>query len=816
MKRIVSILFVSLLAVGLGAGTWLLSSLPDMDFDDGGATSARTSPTTTLAELDAQRSKAAADGPLARGGWIPLDSGPVAAPRLTVEREAANRWRIELEISGFHMAARQVAGRRTSVVSLPGQEMLRRAGLPEVPVMTLNLPVPAGAGIRVEILEHLTSQIASDPVIPSVGHVERLRDPSLVPVVFGDFYAQGGVWPPYPYVVGTPFRLRDLEGVNLRLQPLRYDSDQGVVVASRRLVLEITATGASATKAVPITPDDAFAPIYDFAFQSVAPAAAEKYNPLPTRGRMLIVTDPAFAGDVAALAAWKLRLGIEAEVITTDETGSTPQQISAVLQERYDSDAGLTWVVLVGDRAQIPPHVGAYDGSDSDSRYALLAGDDLYPDVYVSRLSASTRTQVQTQVARILAYEQYTLAGDGDWLRGAVGIASDEGVPTDYERLELLRADLLDFGFDPVERQYQGLGGTRDGIRAAVEAGCSLINYLGHGTGTSWLSVPFDLSDVRGLAGGAGWPWIVDVSCSNGDFELDPCFAEAWMQAGTPTDPRGAVAVISATSDTPWVPPTVMQTEIVDLLTGGEVTMLGSLYFGGLMKVLDLYAGLPVATRVFEQNVVFGDGSMQVRTAAPGTFDIAEAAVLQAGAASWSLSVTARDGLVEGARVVLSGDGVLYGMGTAQTDGSVTLTLQKAPPSGQVLDVTVSGFDMIPYLGEVTVGTAQIAPVHTETLPGQDETVPAAVHLLGNYPNPFNPTTRISFDLPRTMHVQLDVFDIRGRRVARLLDETVSAGRSEVAWTAQDDAGRSIASGVYLYRLTTEDGALNGRMTLSK
>ncbi|MBU8920916.1 MAG: T9SS type A sorting domain-containing protein, partial [Bacteroidales bacterium] len=79
---------------------------------------------------------------------------------------------------------------------------------------------------------------------------------------------------------------------------------------------------------------------------------------------------------------------------------------------------------------------------------------------------------------------------------------------------------------------------------------------------------------------------------------------------------------------------------------------------------------------------------------------------------------------------------------------------------------------------------------------------PTKTSLIGNYPNPFNPSTRIRFDLVEKARVRLDIFDVRGRLVATPLDRTMTAGRKEIDWTAADRNGEPLASGVYFCRLT--------------
>ncbi len=82
---------------------------------------------------------------------------------------------------------------------------------------------------------------------------------------------------------------------------------------------------------------------------------------------------------------------------------------------------------------------------------------------------------------------------------------------------------------------------------------------------------------------------------------------------------------------------------------------------------------------------------------------------------------------------------------------------------------------------------------------GDAPAAPVALH--PNAPNPFNPSTIFSFELREPDHVELVVLDPRGRHVRTLIDGTCPAGRTEVTWRGDDEAGRAVASGTYIYRL---------------
>jgi hypothetical protein len=118
-----------------------------------------------------------------------------------------------------------------------------------------------------------------------------------------------------------------------------------------------------------------------------------------------------------------------------------------------------------------------------------------------------------------------------------------------------------------------------------------------------------------------------------------------------------------------------------------------------------------------------------------------------------------------------------------------------------------------------TVGTFAMAwigcePVSAVRIVPGVSTIPV---LRQNVPNPFNPHTKITFDLMDRRRVSLQVYDLNGRMIRRLLNEvSFSAGPHEEFWNGRDDAGRQVASGTYLYRLSAGDFHETKRMVLVK
>lgn len=83
--------------------------------------------------------------------------------------------------------------------------------------------------------------------------------------------------------------------------------------------------------------------------------------------------------------------------------------------------------------------------------------------------------------------------------------------------------------------------------------------------------------------------------------------------------------------------------------------------------------------------------------------------------------------------------------------------------------------------------------------------VPTHYLLHQNYPNPFNPETRIQYDLPRSTHVRIEIFNILGQKITTLVDEQKLAGSYSALWNGRFSNGEAAASGVYIYRLRTKE-----------
>ncbi|OQX92517.1 MAG: hypothetical protein B6D58_02605 [candidate division Zixibacteria bacterium 4484_95] len=85
-----------------------------------------------------------------------------------------------------------------------------------------------------------------------------------------------------------------------------------------------------------------------------------------------------------------------------------------------------------------------------------------------------------------------------------------------------------------------------------------------------------------------------------------------------------------------------------------------------------------------------------------------------------------------------------------------------------------------------------------------------------NFPNPFNASTNIRFNLAKNTDVELSIYNLLGRKVTTLVSGNMTAGLKSVTWNGKDNSGNQVASGLYLYVLKTDDGSQSKQMLLLK
>ena len=141
------------------------------------------------------------------------------------------------------------------------------------------------------------------------------------------------------------------------------------------------------------------------------------------------------------------------------------------------------------------------------------------------------------------------------------------------------------------------------------------------------------------------------------------------------------------------------------------------------------------------------------------------------------------------------------------------------PPAGSIYD-EARGWVYHHYGSYADSTTYKLVPLYHSDMvlntSAVDNLVVPEGYALGNYPNPFNPTTNISFRIPEAQQVQLVIYNQLGQYVTTLVDQSMNAGEYQVVWNGLNQKGRPVSSGLYFYRMVAGSEQLVGKMTYLK
>jgi hypothetical protein len=128
-----------------------------------------------------------------------------------------------------------------------------------------------------------------------------------------------------------------------------------------------------------------------------------------------------------------------------------------------------------------------------------------------------------------------------------------------------------------------------------------------------------------------------------------------------------------------------------------------------------------------------------------------------------------------------------------------------------ILDETANSMTIA---GQASVARLTLRAGYVSSVGG--DVIAARTGFVSLFPNPFNPTTHVTFDLAKAGPVDVAIYDVRGQLVRTLATGTMNSGRHDLVWQGRDDAGRSVASGVYFCRLSADGGTQSRKMILAR
>lgn len=615
---------------------------------------------------------------------------------------------IKVEISSFSQKTVLVNGNEEFVINSPSGVSVHKKGCPDVPKHTVSLMIPVEADMAYEILSSTYKDYSNVTVAPSKGTVSRKYNINDIPYTKNETYYQNSFFPGNLVELGQSYILRDFHGQSVSFQPFQYNPVTKTLRVYKELVVRVynrNVSKNSNTLSNITSLDQTFLSIYQHQFLNFSSLANS--TPLAEGGKMLVICNDAYVSAMAPFVAWKNQIGIPTTIVPISSVGNTTTSIKNYVTNYYNTN-GLTYLLFVGDAQHITPMFFTNSG-DSDNGYGYIVGNDKYPDIIVGRMSAETPSHVTTQVNRTIAYEKNATVND-NWYKKGMGIASDQGPGNDsqmdYQHMRSIRGQLLAYTFTNVAEMYDGSQGLADAagnpnptmIANELNSGLGIINYVGHGSNTSWASSGFSTSNINTLTNVGKWPFIFSVACVNGNFKNQTCFAETWLRASNGGQPTGAIATIMSTINQYWDEPMEgqdqMDTILCEAYNNNIKRSFGGITFNGLYKMNDFYG--QSGYDMTDTWTIFGDPSVIVRTNIPSAMAVTHSTLEVVGVNQLAVNCN-----INNAIVCLSKQGNILGTGIVAS-GSVVINFP-AINTIDSIDVTVTAYNCVPYFGKTYV-----------------------------------------------------------------------------------------------------------------
>lgn len=300
---------------------------------------------------------------------------------------------------------------------------------------------------------------------------------------------------------------------------------------------------------------------------------------------LIIVPDKMAAG-VDEFVAYKKSKGFNVEVEKILSPANTLSSLKDVIKKHYD--AGTDFVILVGDSSALPMaqvQTSSSNQTPSDLYdFTMDGADDTVPDMFYSRIVASSADQVKAELAKSMDYEKRTSAREFGKIIGVASNQQGQG-PADKEYVQsIIDAFKTSLNVSELFLFENDAASNPTTFNAQMNQGAFWMTYVGHGSGTSWPSfyTEYDMSNFSKLNNAnVVKPVIIDVACMNGRIESGYLGANAMKVSG---NAQGAAAYLGGTVNISWDPPAIMARGIATeqntkhFSTLGEAILAGQLY----------------------------------------------------------------------------------------------------------------------------------------------------------------------------------------------------------------------------------------------
>ncbi|MCF7793307.1 MAG: T9SS type A sorting domain-containing protein [Candidatus Cloacimonetes bacterium] len=625
---------------------------------------------------------------------------------------------ISFNLDGFEMQNITERGEEFQKISYQNEGHFLAVGMPSLPRFSRLVAIPDYGNVRLQVNILGEQRYQNVKVLPAQELQSESQQNRNEFIINDDFYRSSEVFPTQIAEVGQPAILRDLRVVNVTINPFQYNAATNELVVYSQVEVElIPQNGAGENiKTTNRKLSRFFEPLYQSTILNYDDFSLREDDYQDPCYLFIYAAGNDVLDNLEYISDWKRQKGFEVHAVSTTETGSDLQDVKDYIQNAYD-----TWpnppefVCLVGDAGpgvnyNVPTaHLdGGYYTGEGDQYYSLLEGDDILADVHLGRLSFNSISELQTIASKILHYEKEPFITNVDWYNKTlvVGDPTFSGtscIDTKMNVRDMVALNAPDMNITEVYNNSQGSWQMQ--MSSNINSGVSYFNYRGFANMSG-----FNVNHIYGLNNGWMLPAAVFITCITGDFEgtID-CRSEAFLKAGTPSQPQGAIgAIATATGNTHTCFNNCVDAGIYYGIFQDKIYNLGGALNRGKLALYMNYPGNPGnhVNQFSYWNNLMGDPGCELWTDVPQDLNVIYNTNIPQGSNFIPVQVTDSSGNpVENAWIsILQGDDTIREIAFTDASGSAVLPLPDNA-SGEV-DLTVTKHNFIPHLGSFDIQQA--------------------------------------------------------------------------------------------------------------
>jgi hypothetical protein len=410
-----------------------------------------------------------------------------------------------------------------------------------------------------------------------------------------------------------------------------------------------------------------------------------------TGAKYLIITPDSYISAMQPLADWKTKKGMKAKIVPLSITGSSASQIKSYIVNAYNTWQIRPQYILIAGFGTLVPNSGT-----SDDYYADMSGNYRI-ELSVGRLPFTSLDQCNMQVAKILGYERTPYTQDSLWFRKGSTVLNEDAPPDQYYQADCryMRSLMQANNFVLTESISDLAGDNSTTVMNAINAGRSYLAYRGQAV-TQWYS-PFNAIEPNNLTNGFKLPIVISGTCVTISLSSTGYYGDRFMNAGTAQNPKGAEAYFGTTSIGTSVYRSVCSKGFFQAVFAERTFVLGDATKRAKFILDSLYNN---QTRYAEWELL-GDPGLNLWTATPSKISVSYDSIIGNIPQAYPVTVFNGSSPCSNALVCLMMDTLIYE--TAYTNTSGIAAFNISPPTIGTMSVTVTGKNLIPFEGTVTV-----------------------------------------------------------------------------------------------------------------